>query len=383
MDKLIYVDHSATTYTKKEVLEKMLPYFDKEYGNCSSSYKLGTNAKKALDDSRRKVANSINANPDEIYFTSGGSESDNMIIQGIARANKHKGNHIITSKIEHHAVLETCKALEKEGFEVSYISPDENGVITPESVRKEIKDTTILVSIMYANNEIGTIEPIRDIANITKFKGIYFHTDAVQAIGNVKVDVKALGIDALSLSSHKFYGPKGVGAVYIKKNVNYIPLIYGGSQESKKRAGTENLPGIVGMAEAIEIANNNLMEYSQKLINLRDYVINRVLNEIPDVVLNGDTQNRLPGNVNFSFKNIDSKSLVLLLDINGIQASSGSACSSGDIKPSHVLSAINQDKEYIYGTVRITFGEENTKEDAKYIVDTLKDILFKLRSKNP
>ena len=383
MDKIIYVDHSATTYVKKEVLDEMLPYFSEKYGNASSPYKMGQISRTAVDNAREQVAKAIGAKFDEIYFTAGGSESDNMIIRGIAMANNARGNHIITSKIEHPAVLETCKALEKDGFEVTYLVPDENGIISPDSVRTAIKDTTILVTIMFANNEIGTIQPIEEIAKITRFKGVYFHTDAVQAIGNISIDVEKLGIDALSMSAHKFYGPKGIGAAYIKKGVKFNPVITGGHQEKGKRAGTENVPAIVGMGKAIEIANNNLNEYNNKLIELRDYTIKRILDEIPYVKLNGHRQNRLPGNVNVSFKGIEGESMLLLLDMKGVQASSGSACTSGSLDPSHVLLAIGLKHEIAHGSLRISYGEENTMDDAKFIVDSLKEIVERLREMSP
>ena len=383
MDKIIYVDHSATTYVKKEVLDEMLPYFTEKYGNASSPYQMGQIARSAVDKARDQVASAIGAKFDEIYFTAGGSEADNMIIRGIAMANKAKGNHIITSKIEHPAVLETCKALEKEGFEVTYLTPDENGIISADSVRNAIKDNTILVSIMFANNEIGTIQPIAEIGKITSFKGVYFHTDAVQAVGNIDIDVQALGVDALSMAAHKFYGPKGIGAAYIKKGVKFAPVITGGHQEKGKRAGTENVPAIVGMGKAIELSKQNLDEYNQKLIKLRDYTIDRILEEIPYVKLNGDRVQRLSGNVNISFKGIEGESLLLLLDMKGIEASSGSACTSGSLDPSHVLLAIGLKHEIAHGSLRISYGEENTMEDAKYIVDSLKEIVQRLRDMSP
>ena len=383
MDKIIYVDHSATTYVKKEVLDEMLPYFTEKYGNTSSPYKIGGENRNAVEKAREQVAKAINAEAREIYFTAGGSESDNMIIRGIAYANKKKGNHIITCKIEHPAVLETCKALEKEGFEVTYLSVDENGFISLDELRNSIKDTTILVSIMFANNEIGTIQNISEITKITKFKGVYFHTDAVQAVGNVNIDVEALGIDALSMSAHKFYGPKGIGAAYIKKTVKFTPIITGGHQEKGKRAGTENVPAIVGMGKAIELATANIESYNKKLMELRDYTIDRILNEIPYVKLNGDRNSRLAGSVNISFKGIEGESLLLMLDMKGIEASSGSACTSGSLDPSHVLLAIGLKHEIAHGSLRLSYGECNTMEDAKYIVDSLIEIVARLREMSP
>ena len=383
MDKIIYVDHSATTYVKKEVLDEMLPYFTEKYGNASSPYKIGGENRNAVEKAREQVAKAINAEAREIYFTAGGSESDNMIIRGIAYANKKKGNHIITCKIEHPAVLETCKALEKEGFEVTYLSVDENGFISLDELRNSIKDTTILVSIMFANNEIGTIQNISEITKITKFKGVYFHTDAVQAVGNVNIDVEALGIDALSMSAHKFYGPKGIGAAYIKKTVKFTPIITGGHQEKGKRAGTENVPAIVGMGKAIELATANIESYNKKLMELRDYTIDRILNEIPYVKLNGDRNSRLAGSVNISFKGIEGESLLLMLDMKGIEASSGSACTSGSLDPSHVLLAIGLKHEIAHGSLRLSYGECNTMEDAKYIVDSLIEIVARLREMSP
>ena len=383
MDKIIYVDHSATTYVKKEVLDEMLPYFTEKYGNASSPYKIGGENRNAVEKAREQVAKAINAEAREIYFTAGGSESDNIIIRGIAYANKKKGNHIITCKIEHPAVLETCKALEKEGFEVTYLSVDENGFISLDELRNSIKDTTILVSIMFANNEIGTIQNISEITKITKFKGVYFHTDAVQAVGNVNIDVEALGIDALSMSAHKFYGPKGIGAAYIKKTVKFTPIITGGHQEKGKRAGTENVPAIVGMGKAIELAAANIESYNKKLMELRDYTIDRILNEIPYVKLNGDRNSRLAGSVNISFKGIEGESLLLMLDMKNIEASSGSACTSGSLDPSHVLLAIGLKHEIAHGSLRLSYGECNTMEDAKYIVDSLIEIVARLREMSP
>lgn len=383
MEKIIYVDHSATTYTKKEVLDEMLPYFTEKFGNASSVYYMGSISKEAVEKARKQVADSINAKPGEIYFTAGGSESDNLAIVGIAKANKLKGNHIITTKIEHLAVLETCKTLEKEGFEVTYLDVDASGLISMDSLKNAIKENTILITIMFANNEIGTIQPIQEIGDLARSKGIYFHTDAVQAIGNIHIDVEKLNIDALSLSAHKFYGPKGVGALYIRNGIKFNPVITGGHQERNKRAGTENVPGIVGLGKAIEMATLNIDEYNKKLLDLREYFIKEVESKIPYIKINGHRQKRLPGNVNISIKGIEGESLLLLLDMNKICASSGSACTSGSLDPSHVLLAIGLKHEIAHGSLRVTFGEENTKEDVDYIVNKLIEIVYKLRKMSP
>ena len=381
--KNIYFDHAATTAVKKEVVEAMLPYFTDIYGNASTVYTLGQKCKSALEDAREKTAKALGAESSEIYFTASGSEADNWAIKGAARINKSKGNHIITSSIEHHAVLHTCKALEKEGFEVTYLPVDENGLVSADDVKNAIKDTTILITIMFANNEIGTIEPIAEIAKIAKEKGVLFHTDAVQASGAVKIDVKELGVDMLSLSAHKFNGPKGVGALYIRKGVRIENLIEGGAQEKGKRAGTENLAGIVGLAEAITIANEGLAQKSDKLIKMRDYIIQNIEKRIPYCRLNGHREKRLPNNVNFSFEFIEGESLLLWLDINGIAASSGSACTSGSLDPSHVLLAIGLKHEIAHGSLRITIGEENTYEEVDYTIDKLCEIVAKLREMSP
>ncbi len=378
--KEIYVDHSATTYVRDEVLDAMLPYFSEKFGNASSGYSLGRESKKTIDIARKQVADAINSNADEIYFTSGGSEADNLVIKGIAYANKDKGNHIITSKIEHPAVLNTCKCLEKDGFEVTYLSVDENGFVKFDELRNSITDKTILISIMTANNEIGTIQNIQEIGKIARFKDVYFHTDSVQAIGNMKIDVKEMNIDALSMSAHKFYGPKGIGAAYIKKGISFNPIINGGHQENSKRAGTENVPAIVGMGRAIELANSEIEEYNKKLVELRNYTVDRILKEISDVRINGDLDKRLPGNVNVSFKGIEGMSLLLMLDMKGICASSGSACTTGTVNPSHVLKAIGLEDKMAKGTLRLTFGKANTLDDAEHIVDILKEAIEELRN---
>ena len=381
--KNYYFDNSATTKLDSEVLKEMLPYMQEEYGNASSIYKLGRNSKKAVEDAREKIVKAINAEPEEIYFTSGGSESDNTAIRGIAYNYKSKGNHIITSKIEHPAVLETCKQLEKEGFEVSYIDVDEFGTIKLEELKNAIKDNTILISIMFANNEIGTIEPIEEIGKIAKENGIYFHTDAVQAIGNVNIDVKKLNIDSLSLSGHKFYGPKGIGALYVKKGVLFQKFINGGHQEKNKRAGTENVPAIVGIGKAIEMAYENIEEHNRKISELRDYYESEILKRIPYIKINGNTNNRLVGNSNISFRFIEGEGILLNLDNKSICASSGSACTSGSLDPSHVLLAIGLPHEIAHGSLRISIGKYNTKEEIDYLIENLVEIISRLREMSP
>ena len=376
--KIRYFDHAATTAVKEEVLKEMIPYYCIEYGNASSLYSIGRKSRKILENSREKVARVLNCKPKEIYFTSCGSESDNLAIKGIARKHKNKGKHIITTKIEHPAVLNTCKSLEKDGFVVTYLGVDKDGFISLEELKNSIREDTILISIMFANNEIGTIEPIKEIGRIAKEKGIIFHTDCVQAVGNVKIDVKELGIDLLSLSSHKFYGPKGVGAIYINENVEFEKIQDGGHQEKNKRAGTENIAGIVGLAKAIELADKNLEKYNSKLITLRDFYFDEITKNIPNVKINGSKEKRLPGNANVSFKNINGEQLLLELDSLGICASSGSACTSGQSEPSHVLTAIGLNAEYIQGSLRTTFGEENTKEDVEFLIKSIIEITNKI-----
>lgn len=383
METQIYLDHAATTPVKKEVLDEMLPYFSRNFGNPSSIYTIARESRKAIDEARDRVALAIGAQSKEIYFTSGGSESDNWALKGVAYANKSKGNHIITSAIEHHAILHTCKYLEDDGFEVTYLPVDSNGFVSIEHLRSAIRPTTILISIMFANNEIGTIQPIKDIGKIAREKGIYFHTDAVQAIGNIPINVDELNVDMLSLSAHKFYGPKGVGALYIRKNVKITSLIEGGAQERGRRAGTENIAGIVGLGKAIELASNNLESYNSKLIRLRDKLINGVMEKIPFVRLNGDREKRLPGNANFAFEFIEGESLLLMLDMKGIAASSGSACSSGSLDPSHVLLSIGLSHEIAHGSLRMTIGDENTEKDIDYVLEVLPPIVDRLREMSP
>ncbi len=381
--KTIYLDNAATTKIDEKVLKEMMPFLTDYYGNSSSIYNLGKQSKKAIEESRTKIAKVLNCNPNEIYFTAGGTESDNLAIKGIAKSYKNKGNHIITSKIEHPAVLETCKQLEKEGFEISYISVNEDGIIDLDELRNSIKPETILITIMHANNEIGTIQPIQEIAKISKEKNIIFHTDAVQAVGSIKIDVKDLGIDSLSLSSHKFYGPKGVGALYVKKGIKFDSLITGGHQEKNKRAGTENVAGIVGMGKAIEMAYENLEENNKKIAFLRDYYIENIEKRIPYIKINGDRKNRLPGNANISFRFIEGEGLLLYLDLKGVYASSGSACTSGALDPSHVLLAIGLSHEIAHGSLRITIGKYNIKQEIDYLVESLVEIVNKLRLMSP
>ncbi len=374
-----YFDNAATTRVKKEVLEEMLPYFGEKYGNPSSLYSIGRASKKAIEEARKRVASLINCKPEEIYFTGCGSESDNTIIKGIAYRNYKKGKHIITSKIEHPAVLHTCQALEKQGYEITYLKVNKDGFINTEELRNSIRNDTILISIMFANNEIGTIQPVEMISKIAKMYNIVFHTDAVQACGNVPIDVRRLGIDALSLSGHKLYAPKGIGALYVKSNIEFEKIMDGGHQEKNKRAGTENVAGIVGLGKACELANLHLKEHMQHLKGLRDYFILQVRQKIEDAVLNGSVENRLPGNVNFSFSGVDGEALLLNLDAKGICASAGSACTSGSSAPSHVLASIGLSDELARSSLRVTFGEDNTKEDVDYLVENLYEIVQKLR----
>lgn len=383
--KRIYLDNAATTPVKKEVLDTMIPYFTEVYGNASSIYvQTGQEARIALDASRKKVAEILNAAEREVYFTSGGTESDNWAIKGVAFANRQKGNHIITSKIEHHAVLHACEYLEKNhGFAVTYLDVDADGLVSLEAIESAITEQTILISIMYANNEVGTIQPIKEIAEIAKRKGVIFHTDAVQAVGNIAIDVKELGVDLLSLSGHKLYGPKGVGALYIRKGVKIENFMHGGAQEFKKRATTENVAGIVGLAKAMELANDNLDQHSAHSIELRDHLISRISAEIPEVKLNGHAVKRLPGNVNFSIRYIEGEAILLSLDMVGISASSGSACTSGSLDPSHVLLAMGLPHETAHGSLRLTIGDFTTKEDIDYTVDQLKIIVDRLRKMSP
>lgn len=377
--KNVYLDNSATTRMDSSVLEEMIPFLSDNYGNASSVYSIGRLSKKAIEDSREKVANILNCRPDEIYFTSGGSESDNTAIKGIARANREKGKHIITSKIEHLAVLDTCKKLEEDGFEVTYLDVDEYGRINLDELKSSIRKDTILISIMYANNEVGTIQQISQIGKIAKENNIYFHTDAVQAIGSVKIDVQAQNIDSLSLSAHKFYGPKGIGILYVKKDIKFEKFIDGGHQERNKRAGTENVANIVGLAKALEMAYDKLEEHTLKISQLRDYYENSVKESIPNIKINGDINDRLPGNSNISFIGVNGQDLLLNLDIMGICVSSGSACTSGSINASHVLMALGLDEDIARSSIRVSIGKYNTKEDIDYLVKNLIEIVDRQR----
>lgn len=381
--KSIYLDYAATTYTKPEVVEEMMPYFTEQFGNPSSVYTFARKSKSAVEAAREKVAKAIGANTDEIYFTAGGSEADNWALKGIAFANKKKGNHIIISAIEHHAMLHTCDFLKKNGFEITYLKVDENGFVDLEELKASITNKTILISVMFANNEIGTIEPVEEIAKIAHEHDVLFHTDAVQAVGHVPIDVKKMGIDLLSLAGHKFYGPKGVGALYIKRGTRIESLVHGGGQERSRRGGTENLPGIVGLGKAIELATENIEAKNEKIRELRDMLIEGITEKIPYAKLNGDRTKRLPGNVNFSFQFIEGESLLLLLDMKGVCASTGSACSSGSLEPSHVLLALGLPHEMCHGSLRLTLGEETTKEDIDYVLEVLPPIVERLRSMSP
>ena len=383
MDKIIYLDHAATTKCAPEAVQAMLPYFTEYYGNASTIYQLGAQSKKAIQNTRSKIAESLHADPSEIYFTAGGSESDNWALVATAEAYASKGKHIITSKIEHHAILHTCEYLEKRGFQITYVDVDANGIVKLDELEKAIRPDTILISIMFANNEIGTIQPIEEIGRIAKEKGILFHTDAVQAYGHVPIDVEALHIDMLSASGHKLNGPKGIGFLYIRKGVKIRSFVHGGAQERGRRAGTENVPGIVGLGVAIEKAFSGMEERIQKETKMRDYLIERIEKEIPYCRLNGDRVKRLPGNVNLSFEFIEGESLLIMLDMKKICASSGSACTSGSLDPSHVLLAIGLPHEIAHGSLRLTLDHENTIEEMDYVVDAVREIVEKLRAMSP
>lgn len=382
-DKIIYLDNAATTRTLPEAVNAMLPWFSDHYGNASSIYRLGAESKKEITDVRELIAQSLNAGPKEIYFTAGGSESDNWALIAAAEAYADKGRHIITSRIEHHAILHTCRYLEKRGYEITYVDVDEEGILKVDELKKAIRPDTILISIMFANNEIGTIQPIEEIGNIAHEKGILFHTDAVQAYGHVPIDVQALRIDMLSASGHKLGGPKGIGFLYIRQGVKIRSLIHGGAQERGRRAGTENVPAVAGLGAAVRIAFDNMDERTEKISELRDYLMERIEREIPYCRLNGHRTKRLPNNVNYSFRFIEGESLLIMLDMKGICASSGSACTSGSLDPSHVLLAIGLPHEIAHGSLRLTLSGENTKEEMDYVVDSLKEIVARLRQMSP
>lgn len=381
--RFVYADNAATTKVSKPVLDVMMPYFTEEYGNASSIYALGRSAKKALETARETVAKAIGAEPSEIYFTSCGSESDNWAIRSVCERLAAKGKkHIITSVFEHHAVLNTCQALEKLGFEVTYLPVYENGIVKTEDVKNAIREDTALVTIMYANNEIGTIQPVEEIAAVCREKGVLFHTDAVQAMGHVKIDVHAQGIDMLSLSGHKIHAQKGIGALYVRKGIPVTNLIFGGAQERNRRAGTENLPAIAGFAKAMEIANTDIEKRAEKTAKQRDRLIEGIL-QLPRTRLNGDPVKRLPGTVNISIEGIEGESLLLMLDLNGICASSGSACTSGSLDPSHVLLALGLKHEVAHGSLRLSIGDETTDEDINYILEVVPKVVKRLRDMSP
>ena len=383
MNKIIYLDNAATTKAAPEVVEAMIPYFTEHYGNPSSVYSFAAKNKEAISKQREIIADALGAKANEIYFTAGGSESDNWALKATAEAYKAKGNHIITTKIEHHAILHTAEYLEKNGFEVTYLNVDEDGVVKLDELKAAIRPETILISVMFANNEIGTIQPIKEIGEIAHANGILFHTDAVQAFGQVAINVDEYNIDMLSASGHKLNGPKGIGFLYIRKGLKLKSFVHGGAQERKRRAGTENVPGIIGLGVATARAMRTLEERTAKEVELRDYLIGRIKNEIPYCKLNGHETKRLPNNVNFSFQFIEGESLLIMLDMKGICASSGSACTSGSLNPSHVLMAIGLPHEIAHGSLRLTLSEETTKEDIDYVVDTLKEIVANLRRMSP
>ncbi len=383
MAKSIYLDNSATTPLKREVLDAMLPYLTEHYGNPSSIYKIGREAKAAIEDARKKVADAIGADAKEIFFTGCGTEADNWAIKGIAQSKAKLGRHIISSKIEHHAVLHTLESLEKQGYEVTYLDVDEYGKISLDDLKSAIRPDTILITIMTANNEVGTIEPIAEIGKIAKENNIVFHTDAVQAIGSIDIDVSGMNIDMLSLSAHKFGGPKGIGALYVRNGLRPAVFMHGGAQERARRAGTENVASIVGLGKAIELATTNLEEKTAKIRAMRDKLIKEIPEKIPYVKLNGHPADRLPGNVNFSFNFIEGESLLLMLDLNGIAASSGSACTSGSLDPSHVLLALGLPHEIAHGSLRLSIGEVNTDDDIDYVLEVLPTIVQRLRDMSP
>jgi cysteine desulfurase len=379
----IYLDHNATTPVHPEVVEAMLPYLKEKFGNASSIHSFGREAKVALEDAREKVAKLLNCAPSEIYFTSGGTESDNLAVKGVAFANRNKGRHIITSSVEHHAVLESCKYLQKEGFETTFLLVDKYGFVDPDELGKNIRNDTVLVTIMHANNEIGTIQPIEELARITKEKGIYFHTDAVQSAGKLSLNTEKMPIDLASISGHKIYGPKGVGAIYIRKGVRITPLAHGGHHERSRRAGTENIPGIVGLGKAAEIALRDMEKLNQHLKSLTETFLKKLNEKIMDISLNGHPEMRVPSTLNISFKGVEGESIILSLDMKGVAVASGSACTSGSLEPSHVLSALGIDPAIAQSSIRFSFGRENTMEDVDYVCEVLPEIIERLRSMSP
>lgn len=383
MGDTIYLDHAATTPMDPQVLEAMMPFLTERFGSASTLYSLGREAKEAVENARAQVAELVNAHPEEIHFTSGGSECDNWAVFGVAEAKAGKGKHIITSRIEHHAVLEPCHRLEKLGYEVTYLGVDADGFVSVDEMESSIKDGTILISVMHANNEIGTIEPVEEIGKLARNKGIHFHTDTVQTIGHIPVDVQAIGCDSLAISAHKLYGPKGVGAMYIRKGARVEKLIRGGGQENNRRAGTHNVAGIVGLGKAAELARQRMTAEAARTIALRDSLIAGVESRIPDVKLNGHRTKRLPNNVNFSFEGVEGESMILLMDMNGICVSSGSACTSGSLDPSHVLMALGLRHEQAHGSLRMTLGKDNTPEQIEKVLDTLPGIVQRLREMSP
>lgn len=380
---MIYMDNAATTKMNEDVLKEMLPYFTERYGNASAVYNFGVKSRQKIDEQREIISKALGAKINEIYFTAGGSESDNWALKGVALGYKDKGNHIITTKIEHHAILHTCEYLEKNGFEVTYLDVDEYGMVSVESVNEAIRENTILISVMFANNEIGTIQPIEEIGKIARENNIVFHTDAVQAFGHIPIDVEKCNIDLLSASGHKIHGPKGTGFLYIRNGIKCLSFIHGGAQERKRRAGTENVPGIIGLGKATEIMVRNMKSYMDEVSKMRDYLISRILKEIPYSRLNGHPQKRLPNNTNFCFQFIEGESLLIMLDMKGICGSSGSACTSGSLDPSHVLLAIGLPHEIAHGSLRLTINHETTYEEIDYVVDQLKAIIERLREMSP
>lgn len=381
--KRVYLDHSATTPMRSEVLEAMLPYLSDKFGNASSIHGFGREAKLALEESREKVARILGAVPAEIYFTSGGTESDNLAVKGVAFANRKKGKHLITSQIEHHAILASCKFLEKEGFEVTYLPVSREGLVVPQDLRKAIRDNTILVSIMHANNEVGTIQPIEELSRITREKQVYFHSDAVQSVGKVPIDMQNSNLDMISISGHKIYGPKGVGALYIRKGTRITPWAHGGHHEHSKRAGTENVPGIIGFARALELITQEMKHHNKHTQTLAERLYQKVIESIPDVVMHGDHEKRVPNILSLSFKGIEGESVILSLDLKGVAIASGSACTSGTLEPSHVLSAMKVPPEIAQGALRFSFGKDNTIEDIDYVAELLPEIVQRLRSISP